>query len=96
MEDKCNYVIQQSSDLAKGIPADCQFLRSKILIYTDFAVLNTFSLRKKYETLCIAEIGMIQCSKIKTCISANAGKISTAVKLPSPSKQFQMNSLPYS
>lgn len=64
-EDKGNYMIKQSRDFTRGISADCQFLHSKILIYTVFAVVNTSSSRKKYETLSIAEIGMIQYSKIK-------------------------------
>jgi len=88
MEDKCNYTIKQSSDLAKGIAADCQFLHSKILRYTIFVVLNTFSFRKKHASLCIAEIEMIQCSKIKIYISANADTISTIVKLLSSSRHF--------
>lgn len=82
-------MIKQSRDLAKGSPADCQFLHSKILIYTVLAVPNNFSLRKKFETLCIAEIGLIQCSSRKTNVSANADDtIYFTAKLLSSSKQF--------
>lgn len=93
-EDKGNYMIKQSRDFTKGISADCQFLHSKILIYTVFAVVNTSSSRKKYETLSIAEIGMIQYSKIKHYLSANADMVSTTFKVLSFSKQFEMYSLP--